>query len=71
MLDVRNAIANVLDRYTLADIVGITSRKLCHDRASFHLGDVLSSILPPADAEKPTLPRRTRRTARRTQPTNG
>ena len=41
MLDVRNAIANVLDRYTLADIVGITLRKLRRDNASFHLEDVL------------------------------
>ena len=40
MLDVRNAIANVLDRYTLADIVGVTLRKLRRDKASFHLGDV-------------------------------
>ncbi len=40
MLDVRNAIANVLDRYTLADIVGVTLRKLRRDKASFHLGEV-------------------------------
>ena len=40
MLDVRNAIANVLDRYTLADIVEVTLRKLRRDKASFHLGDV-------------------------------
>jgi Rrf2 family protein len=28
MLDVRNAIAGILDRYTLADIVGVTLRKM-------------------------------------------
>jgi Rrf2 family protein len=28
MLDVRNAIANILDRYTLADVVEVTVRKL-------------------------------------------
>jgi Rrf2 family protein len=28
MLDVRNAIANILDKYTLADTVGITLRKM-------------------------------------------
>ena len=39
MLDVRNAIANVLDRYTLADIVEVTLRKLRRDKASFHFGD--------------------------------
>lgn len=32
MLDVRNAIARVLDRYTLADIVEITLRKLRRDK---------------------------------------
>ena len=32
MLDVRNAIARILDRYTLADIVEITLRKLRRDR---------------------------------------
>ncbi|HXG47633.1 MAG TPA: Rrf2 family transcriptional regulator [Methylomirabilota bacterium] len=33
MLDVRNAIANILDRYTLAQIVDITLRKLRRDGA--------------------------------------
>lgn len=28
MLDVRNAIANILDRYTLADVVDVTTRKI-------------------------------------------
>ena len=32
MLDVRNAIARILDRHTLADIVGITLRKLRRDK---------------------------------------
>lgn len=31
MLDVRNAIAGILDRYTLADVVAITLRKLRRD----------------------------------------
>jgi Rrf2 family protein len=31
MLDVRNAIAGILDRYSLADIVGVTLRKLRRD----------------------------------------
>jgi Rrf2 family protein len=34
MLDVRNAIARILDRYTLADIVEITLRKLRRDGVS-------------------------------------
>lgn len=49
MLDVRNAIANVLDRYTLADIVGITLRKLRRDKARFHLGDVLGGVFSPGE----------------------
>jgi len=32
MIDVRNAIANVLDRYTLADVVGVTLRKMRRDQ---------------------------------------
>ena len=40
MLDVRNAIANVLDRYTLANIVEITLRKLRRDKTNFHFGEV-------------------------------
>ena len=32
MLDVRNAITNILDRYTLADVVEITVRKLRRDK---------------------------------------
>ena len=31
MLDVRNAIANILDRYTLLDVVDVTTRKLKRD----------------------------------------
>jgi Rrf2 family protein len=34
MVDVRNAIANILDRYTLADVVEITLRKMRRDRVS-------------------------------------
>ena len=34
MLDVRNAIARILDRYTLADIVAITLRKLRRDKVA-------------------------------------
>lgn len=32
MIDVRNAIANILDRHTLADIVEVTLRKLRRDK---------------------------------------
>src|SRR6059058_2238827 len=40
MFDVRNAIARILDRYTLADIVEITLRKMRRDKVS-------SVFLPP------------------------
>ena len=33
MIDVRNAIAGILDRHTLADVVGVTFRKLRRDGA--------------------------------------
>ncbi len=48
MLDVRNAIARILDRYTLADIVEITLRKLRRDK-------VTSPFLPPSTRLWPVL----------------
>ncbi len=70
MLDVRNAIANILDRYTLADIVNVTLRKLRSDRASFHLGEVFGGAFEMngdeavVAADEPSLPRRSRRVPR-------
>jgi Rrf2 family protein len=34
MLDVRNAIANILDRYTIADVVEVTLRKMRRDNVN-------------------------------------
>jgi len=55
MLDVRNAIAKLLDRYTLKDIVEITLRKLRRDKvtpafipSSIGLQSVLSTKGSPA-----------------------
>ena len=48
MLDVRNAIAKLLDRYTLADIVEITLRKYRRDKVSppfLHRSIPLASVL--------------------------
>src|SRR5206468_9682619 len=48
MFDVRNAIARILDRYTLADIVQITLRKYRRDKVSppfLHRSIPLASIL--------------------------
>jgi Rrf2 family protein len=66
MLDVRTAIIKILDRYTLADIVEITLRKMRRDKISppfisraFNLGAVLTSLqASPADSQKGTNKRR-------------
>jgi Rrf2 family protein len=59
MLDVRTAIIKILDRYTLADIVEITLRKMRRDKVSppfisraFNLGEVLT-FLPTGPANSP------------------
>ena len=49
MFDVRNAISTILDRYTLADIVGITLRKYRRDKVTppfLHRSIPLTSVLP-------------------------
>ena len=49
MLDVRNAIANILDRYTLADVVEITLRKLRRDQVPLPFSaEADTSPIPPA-----------------------
>ena len=61
MLDVRNAIAKLLDRYTLADIVEITLRKLRRDKVTppfLHRSIPLTSILS-RTGEPPIRSRRT------------
>lgn len=63
MLDVRNAISGILDRYTLADVVGITLRKLNRDGLPL-------PFTPEADAAPSSvrLPaRQARKLARRTR----
>ena len=49
MVDVRNAISTILDRYTLADIVEITLRKYRRDKVTppfLHRSIPLTSVLP-------------------------
>lgn len=61
MLDVRNAISGILDRYTLADVVEVTLRKLRRD-------DVPLPFSPEAERGAPSLrvpARHARRNARR------
>jgi Rrf2 family protein len=60
MLDVRNAVARILDRYTLADIVAITLRKLRRDKVappflprSVALDSILSSEGKPPSGRLP------------------
>jgi Rrf2 family protein len=67
MLDVRTAITKVLDRYTLADIVEITLRKMRRDKVSppfisrvFNLNSILTSL--PAGASQSLRHSKERRT---------
>jgi Rrf2 family protein len=60
MLDVRNAIARILDRYTLADIVEVTLRKLRRDKIvpsflpdSVELGSILGSVTDAQNGGRP------------------
>lgn len=55
MLDVRNAIAAILDRYTLADVVGVTLRNMRRDHVAmpFSLEEMLAGRTDAApDREK-------------------
>ncbi len=47
MLDVRNAISNILDRFTLADVVEVTMRKLRKDKVPlpFALEPLMASVV--------------------------
>lgn len=62
MLDVRNAIAGILDRYTLADVVEVTLRKLRRDQVPLPFSaeaDVASAANPRVSARLARkLPRR-------------
>jgi Rrf2 family protein len=48
MVDVRNAIAGILDRYTLADVVEITLRKMRRDSISLPFSAEGAGGLPPS-----------------------
>ena len=76
MLDVRNAIADILDRYSLADVVEITLRKMRRDSVSLPFsaqaaGGVVQSRLP-ARIAREQLARRGRSPRRgRSSPAEG
>ncbi len=65
MLDVRNAIANVLDRYTLADVVDVTTRKMIRD------GLPLPFSEPVVTPRATTVASRAKSTKPRLSPTEG
>jgi Rrf2 family protein len=46
MVDVRNAIAGILDRYTLADVVEITLRKMRRDSISLPFSALAAGVPP-------------------------
>jgi len=54
MLDVRNAIASILDRYTLADVVDVTTRKMLRDGVPlpFSTPEVSAPVRRPRTATK-------------------
>jgi Rrf2 family protein len=54
MLDVRNAIAGILDRHTLADVVGVTLKKIRRDGAPLPSWDGGVSRASPAPAPVPS-----------------
>lgn len=58
MLDVRNAIAGILDRFTLADVVDVTLRKLRRDNLPLPFADKSSS--PSRPLARPTRAAKTR-----------
>jgi hypothetical protein len=69
MLDVRNAIAGILDRYTLADVVEVTLRKLRRD--SLPLPFAAARPAPGVRVKRVAVPRRSASSARRLAPVEG
>ena len=54
MLEVRNSIANILDRYTLADTVEVTLRKMRHDHFPLPFLDASHGPIPKAAPARKT-----------------
>ncbi len=44
MVDVRNAIANILDKYTLADVVEVTMRKMKRDKIPMPFSQLIGEL---------------------------
>ncbi|HEY4989258.1 MAG TPA: Rrf2 family transcriptional regulator [Opitutaceae bacterium] len=75
MVDVRNAIAGILDRYTLADVVEITLRKMRRDSISLpfsaHAAGAAPARLPVRRVPSPRSAGRRLGGRMRTSPTEG
>jgi Rrf2 family protein len=76
MVDVRNAIADILDRYSLADVVEITLRKMRRDSISlpFAAEDPSAgtrSRVPAGTLRRPFARKSARRLSRHTSPSEG
>ncbi|MBW7894540.1 MAG: Rrf2 family transcriptional regulator [Opitutaceae bacterium] len=57
MLDVRNAIAGILDRYTLADVIDVTTRKMKRDGVALPFSAPGKRTTAPAARKRSTSPR--------------
>lgn len=55
MIDVRNAIAQILDRYTLADVVAVTMRKMERNGVTLPFQELRVAKATPARARKAAL----------------
>jgi Rrf2 family protein len=75
MLDVRNAIAGILDRYTLADVVEVTLRKLRRDELPLPFatprGHARTQPIKSTIRARRTAPRRAAADSRRLAPVEG
>jgi Rrf2 family protein len=57
MIDVRNAIANILDRYSLGDVVTVTMRKMERDGLVPTIAPTAKTTARPTRRQPPTTPR--------------
>lgn len=71
MLDVRNAIAGILDRYSIADVVEVTLRKLRRDALPLPFDAARPAPGARAKRARSASPRRSASAARRLAPVEG
>lgn len=56
MIDVRNALSGILDRYTLADVVGVTIRKMERDGVDLPFSEEANASVPVRGEDRPEHP---------------